>query len=111
MKQPMDRVPHARLRVAIAALCACAAFPALATPLRLAMGPNPGGRLGEDMPFTGDDVIRRAPAATKERDSGKLPERESPPAAANTACKDSPTNTGKAADCAAPPKDDGAAKR
>lgn len=37
-------------------------------PLRLTMGPNPGGRLGEDMPFQGDDVIRRAPAATAERD-------------------------------------------
>lgn len=34
---------------------------------QLAMGPNPGGRLGEDMPFQGQDVIRHAPAATAER--------------------------------------------
>lgn len=45
-------------------LCACAGLPpTLATPvfaapegavsMQLAMGPNPGGRLGEDMPFKG----------------------------------------------------------
>jgi hypothetical protein len=35
---------------------------------QLAMGPNPGGKLGEDMPFQGDDVVRRAPAASAERE-------------------------------------------
>ena len=43
-----------------------------------AMGPNPGGKLGEDMPFQGDDVVRRAPAATAER--------QPPPASQATAC-------------------------
>lgn len=44
------------------------AAPCFSAPL-FAMGPNPGGKLGEDMPFQGEDVVRRAPAATAERDS------------------------------------------
>ena len=33
-----------------------------------AMGPNPGGKLGEDMPFESTDAaVRQAPAATAER--------------------------------------------
>lgn len=98
------------VRAAIFALCAGVALSALAAPQQLAMGPNPGGRLGEDMPFKGDDVIRRAPAATKERDSGKLPE-HAPPPAATAPCKDAPANAGKGNDCATPPKEEGAAKR
>lgn len=99
------------LRTAIAVLCACTALTALAAPLQLAMGPNPGGRLGEDMPFKGDDVIRRAPAATKERDSTRLPGHESPPAAAKAPCEGAGANAAKDADCPAPPKEEGASKR
>src|SRR5688572_20982960 len=32
-----------------------------------AMGPNPGGKMGEDMPFEGKEVVRPGPAATAER--------------------------------------------
>jgi hypothetical protein len=33
-----------------------------------AMGPNPGGKLGEDMPFESTEAaVRQAPAATAER--------------------------------------------
>jgi hypothetical protein len=61
---------------------------------QLAMGPNPGGRLGQDMPFEGQDVIRQAPAATAERapQPSEPPAREETPACdardATRTCKD-----------------------
>jgi hypothetical protein len=53
---------------------------------QLAMGPNPGGRLGEDMPFQGQDVIRHAPAATAER----APQSAEPSARQDTHACDEP---------------------
>jgi hypothetical protein len=53
-----------RLAVALTILLPAMCF----SPPLPAMGPNPGGKLGEDMPFEGEDVVRRAPAATAERE-------------------------------------------
>ncbi|HZR03144.1 MAG TPA: hypothetical protein VFA81_08250 [Burkholderiales bacterium] len=66
----MDAIGRLRITVVTVFVLALAAFAreSLATDW-IAMGPNPGGRLGEDMPFEGDDIIRRAPAATKEREA------------------------------------------
>lgn len=76
----------------------------------VAMGPNPGGRLGEDMPFHGDDVIRRAPAAMKERNP---PPSVDHPSAAVHRCpltedapaKDAPRKEGQAKDDCKGPED------
>ena len=62
----------------------------------LAMGPNPGGKLGEDMPFQGDDVVRRAPAATAERE-GRTPAPPCPPARAEQGAQ---PDTPEGKDCA-----------
>lgn len=107
-------------RTLLRGLCCTGLLGALASPawaepapatMRLAMGPNPGGRLGEDMPFEGDDVIRRAPAATKERDTGKPSATKTPPAAANAPCKNSTPGAGKEPECSAPPKEEPPTKR
>jgi hypothetical protein len=60
-----------------------------------AMGPNPGGKLGEDMPFQGDDVVRRAPAATAERE----PRTPAPPCPAASSQPGSAASQPERKDC------------
>jgi hypothetical protein len=87
--------------VAIAVLVLLGGGAAEAAGWQMAMGPNPGGKLGEDMPFQGDDVVRRAPAATAERE-GRAP---APPCPGGANAPGSPSSERDGKDC--PPPDAG----